>query len=92
MTYRLNNKHSRTSSVDNTLICNLELLVDLLRQQSMVSNSLSLPTFGIVNLFHFRHSGGCVVLSHCGFNLNMHISISKVIYIYIENFISTRKK
>ena len=57
-------------------------MVDLFRQQSMVSYSLSLPSFGIVNLFHFHHSGGCEVLSHCGFNLNVHISISKVIYIY----------
>ena len=61
--------------------------MDLFRQQSMVSHSLSLPTFGIVSLFHFSHSGGCVVLSHCGFNLNMHISISKVIYIYIYIYI-----
>lgn len=30
---------------------------------------LFLPTFGIVNLFHFKHSGGYVVVSHCGFNL-----------------------
>ena len=28
-----------------------------------------------------------MVLSHCGFNLNMHISISKVIYLYIYTYI-----
>ena len=31
--------------------------------------STSSPTIGIFHLFNFSHSGGCVVVCHCGFNL-----------------------
>lgn len=31
--------------------------------------STSLATFGVVRLFNYSHSGGCVVVSHFSFNL-----------------------
>ena len=31
--------------------------------------STSLPTFGVVTIFHPSHSEAYVVISHCGFNL-----------------------
>ena len=35
------------------------------------SCSTFLPTFDIVSLFNFNHSSGCVVVSHCGFNVHL---------------------
>lgn len=32
--------------------------------------SISLSTLGTVSLFNFNYSSGCVVVSHCGFNLH----------------------
>ena len=34
--------------------------------------STSLPTCGIVSLFHFNHTGRCVVVLHYDFNLHFH--------------------
>ena len=33
------------------------------------------PTFDIIGLLNHIHSSGCVVVSHCGFDLHSHVHI-----------------